>query len=109
MVLHSRFNSIHFIPPFDFSIDHVPAIFPKVQAALDFETTQSYSLTLTVSDSGGSSGNVVINIAVDDVNDNAPVCQDAAVVRDVDEGVTTGSIYTPTCSDPVRRVTSQWL
>ncbi|GFS14234.1 protocadherin Fat 4 [Elysia marginata] len=50
----------------------------QVQAALDHETTPSYSLTLTVTDSGGSTGNVVVNIAVNDVNDNSPVCTETS-------------------------------
>ncbi|GFO15617.1 protocadherin fat 4, partial [Plakobranchus ocellatus] len=71
----------------------------QVQAPLDFETTESYSLSLTVTDSGGSTGTVALNVDVNDINDNSPVCSTAFAAVDVDEGVTSGSLYTPTCTD----------
>lgn len=62
---------------------------------LDFETTVSYTLTLTVSDGTDTSEEEDVTITVNDLNDNAPVIT-ASQSFDVDEnaadGVTIGTV-----------------
>ncbi|XP_059167708.1 cadherin-23-like [Physella acuta] len=71
----------------------------KLQGLLDHETTSSYSLTLKVEDSGGRSSTTTLTVSVGDVNDNSPVCSDQTAAVSVNEGVSSGILYTPTCSD----------
>ncbi|KAI8782077.1 protocadherin Fat 4 [Biomphalaria glabrata] len=71
----------------------------KLQGLLDHETTSSYSLTLKVEDSGGKFSTTTLTINVGDVNDNSPVCQPTSAAVSVNEGATSVTLYTPSCSD----------
>ncbi|CAL1529071.1 unnamed protein product, partial [Lymnaea stagnalis] len=63
--------------------------------SLDYEQQKYYNLTLRVADSGNLLGTVTLNIFVEDVNDNRPVCNDTFVAVIVDENVTAGDLFTP--------------
>ncbi|KAH9508008.1 hypothetical protein Btru_052572, partial [Bulinus truncatus] len=71
----------------------------KIQGLLDHETTPTYTLTIKVSDSGGKFSTTTLTINVGDVNDNSPVCSPTSAAVAVDEGVISGTLYTPACSD----------
>lgn len=56
-----------------FSINSVGELTIADSSSLDFESTSSFTLTLTVSDGANTSTEEDIEIHVDDVNDNAPI------------------------------------
>ncbi|XP_059146713.1 cadherin-23-like isoform X2 [Physella acuta] len=71
----------------------------RLQNPLDYETRTNFTLHIQVTDSGNLSSVAVIDIVVEDVDDNIPVCLDTVVVVSVDENVTTAIPFTPECSD----------
>ncbi len=63
----------------------------QTSAALDYETTTSYSVTITVSDGNGASDSISVTINVTDAND-APVFSDgASTTRAVAENTASGT------------------
>ncbi|TLX74622.1 T9SS type A sorting domain-containing protein [Labilibacter sediminis] len=85
-----------------FTIDEAVGEIKLASAVLDFETTESYAITVQVTDELypelTSSETVLINI--NNVNDNAPQGEDAEVT--FDEGIAEGTVlhtWTPTDAD----------
>ncbi len=56
----------------------------QTSAALDYETQQSYELTITVSDGNGGSDSITLTINVTDVDENPPVQQQVTSVPPTD-------------------------
>lgn len=56
----------------------------KTTGDLDKEGTDSYSLTLVATDTGGLSDSVGIEVTVEDVNDNPPVITNNPMTSDVE-------------------------
>ena len=56
----------------------------QTKAALDFETTESYSMTISVSDGNGGSASITVTISVTDVRDTitTPVSDRTPQIRD---------------------------
>jgi len=67
-------------------------------AALDYESTTSYALVASAANAAGSSANVNVLIAVNDVPDVLPVVSDA--LFSVDENATAGSVVGSIAIDP---------
>ena len=64
----------------------------RTHAALDYETKDTYSVTITVDDDNGGSAEIVVTISVTDVNENrAPVFSDGvSTTREVAENTSSG-------------------
>ena len=72
----------------------------STNALLDRESQDSYSFTLTATDSGGRFSLVAINVTVSDVNDNNPVCGTSVYAGSVAENAAVGtSVITVECPD----------
>lgn len=72
----------------------------STNALLDRESQDSYSFTLTATDSGGRFSLVAINVTVSDVNDNNPVCGASVYAGSVAENAAVGtSVITVECPD----------
>ncbi len=77
----------------------------RTSAALDYEDTTSYSVTVTVTDGNGGSDSIAVTINVTDVNENrAPVFTDGAtttrsVAENTGSGVNIGSAVGATDAD----------
>ena len=72
----------------------------STNALLDREPQDSYSFTLTATDSGGRFSLVTINVTVSDVNDNNPVCGASVYAGSVAENAAVGtSVITVECPD----------
>ena len=70
----------------------------RTHAALDYETKDTYSVTITVSDDNGGSAEIAVTISVTDVDENrAPVFTDGdSTTREVAENTASGvNISTP--------------
>ena len=63
----------------------------KTKAALDRETKDSYSVTVTATDKGGLSNTIAVTIKVTDVNEAPPVFPDASTTRSVAENSPPGT------------------
>lgn len=61
------------------------------RAPLDFESVTSYPLSIQVTDGGGLSQNVTVDINVTNVNDNIPECSANENVVEIDGNTTTGT------------------
>ncbi|KAL5009003.1 hypothetical protein ScPMuIL_014584 [Solemya velum] len=82
----------------DFVIDFFDGTL-KVAQALDFETTPSYSLTLTVKDSKQTEVTDTIVLTITDAND-APVCSPASYTPSVaEDAALNDAVVTVTCTD----------
>uniref|UniRef100_K1Q2F1 Protocadherin Fat 4 n=1 Tax=Magallana gigas TaxID=29159 RepID=K1Q2F1_MAGGI len=67
---------------------------------LDYETTPSHSLTIRVTDGGGSSSTAVASITLENVDDNPPECSKRQLQKSIAENTTVGSkIAAIDCSD----------
>ena len=72
----------------------------STNALLDRESQDSYSFTLTATDSGGRFSLVTINVTVSDVNDNNPVCGASVYAGSVAENAAVAtSVITVECPD----------
>ena len=72
----------------------------STNALLDRESQDSYSFTLTATDSGGRFSLVTINVTVSDVNDNNPVCGASVYAGSVAENAAAAtSVITVECPD----------
>ena len=72
----------------------------STNALLDRESQDSYSFTLTATDSGGRFSLVAINVTVSDVNDNSPVCGASVYAGSVAENAAVAtSVITVECPD----------
>ena len=72
----------------------------STNALLDRESQDSYSFTLTATDSGGRFSFVAINVTVSDVNDNSPVCGASVYAGSVAENAAVAtSVITVECPD----------
>lgn len=58
---------------------------------LDYETTPSHSLTIRVTDGGGSSSTAVATITLENVDDNPPECSKRHLQKSIAENTTVGS------------------
>lgn len=58
---------------------------------LDYETTPSHSLTIRVTDGGGSSSTAVATITLENVDDNPPECSEPHLQKSIAENTTVGS------------------
>lgn len=58
---------------------------------LDYETTPSHSLTIRVTDGGGSSSTAVATITLENVDDNPPECSEPHLQKSIAENTTDGS------------------
>ena len=82
-----------------FNIDPATGAITVVDSApLDFETTESFPLTVTVTDSGGLTDEAAVTINLEDVNE-APVAEDATFTIDENSAVNT-PVGTVVASDP---------
>ena len=72
----------------------------STNALLDRESQDSYSFTVTATDSGGRFSLVAINVTVSDVNDNSPVCGASVYAGSVAENAAAAtSVITVECPD----------
>ncbi|XP_053377420.1 cadherin-23-like [Mercenaria mercenaria] len=74
----------------------------KLVASLDYETTTVYTLVIHAVDKEATfrTGTTTVSIAVNDINDNEPICTAALFTGSVNEDVTSGtSVATVACSD----------
>ena len=85
----------------NFSINSTTAVITTSDDVnLDRETVDSYSLTITVTDSGGLSSSVPLKLTVTDENDNSPVFNPKVYKPNILENATAGlSVTTVTASD----------
>lgn len=84
-----------------FAIDRTLGVI-RVAGALDYESIQSYTLTVLATDKGTSalSSSATVSIAVLDVNDIAPVCTASLYTGSVAEDASNGTeVATVICSD----------
>lgn len=58
---------------------------------LDYEATPSHSLTIRVTDGGGSSSTAVATITLENVDDNPPECSKRHLQKSIAENTTVGS------------------
>ena len=72
--------------PSEFSIDSGTGAITYTGTA-DYETNQSFALTVQVTDvlGGGRTHDVTVNVAVEDINDNAPTFAETSYDRSIDE------------------------
>ena len=76
----------------------------RTKAALDYETKDSYSVTVSVSDGNGGTDSIAVTINVNDVNENtAPAFSSETATRSIDEntgaGVNIGAAVSATDAD----------
>ncbi|HSW12527.1 MAG TPA: cadherin domain-containing protein, partial [Solimonas sp.] len=69
-------------------------------AAIDYETQTSYVLTVTATDSASHSSTATVNIAVNNLNDRAPVFQQPGYSFTVNENMVTGAVGLTKAIDP---------
>lgn len=82
----------------DFSVTSSGLI--KTASAIDYESKQSYTLTLTATDKGSNTGNTIVNIAVINVIDNSPVFGQGSYNGTVSEDSSPGtSVLQATATD----------
>ena len=83
----------------------------RTHAALDYETKDTYSVTITVDDNNGGSAEIAVTISVTDVNENrAPVFSDGvSTTREVAENTAAGeNIGTAVSATDVDNNTLTW-
>ncbi|CAL1540461.1 unnamed protein product [Lymnaea stagnalis] len=70
-------------------------------SSLDYETTQSYSLQITIADKGSpaKSASGTITVTVTDINDKPPVCASSLYSATVAENSVSTSVVTVSCPD----------
>ncbi|MEA1832184.1 cadherin domain-containing protein [Methylobacterium durans] len=66
---------------------------------LDYEATQSYTLTLTATDERGNAATKIVTVAVTDANDNAPVFGSGASASVAENAKAGTVVYTAQASD----------
>ena len=89
----------------------IPQTDMRTHAALDYETKDTYSVTITVDDDNGGSAEIVVTISVTDVNENrAPVFSDGdSTTREVAENTAAGeNIGTAVSATDVDNNTLTW-
>ncbi|KAJ8302335.1 hypothetical protein KUTeg_021322 [Tegillarca granosa] len=67
--------------------------------SLDYETTQSFMITVVATDGGGTTVTGTVTISVTDVNDNTPSCTTNTHVLSVSETTSSTVISDLSCSD----------
>ena len=72
-----------------------------VATQLDYETTQTYDLKISVTDGGGLSVTNSLIVNIDDVNDNSPICKPPVYAVKIPESQTAndGIFLTIVCTD----------
>ncbi|MFT5659862.1 MAG: hypothetical protein ACI9TV_000495 [Sulfurimonas sp.] len=74
----------------NFEVSTSGAITVKTGASLDYETTQSYSLTAVATNSAGNSASVDLTVSVANITDSVPILTDFTGF--IDENVTIGTV-----------------
>ena len=72
----------------------------STNALLDRESQDVYSFTITATDSGGRNSLATVNVTVNDVNDNSPVCGEVVYPGSVAENAAVAtSVINVSCPD----------